>query len=385
MEYLVNFGEPPSVDRYRSTMEPPRRPIPSLHQIKTAISTLQTDPKSVSIFMLEDIMMLVYIPKHFGILTGSIVPSCIAILEESAKHSKILDNEIAVLALQVLCLSIAAAMLVRNKWLDKFLASLAMERERGFFPDGRCDVSMHLVAWLSTSMGDIVKRGSQDLNHGLAAAHELFGFGESKKTKGLLMCFEEIGEFNKHHTRFLLHHFWTERKYVMKAFQEVFMPGWSFILHIMWKHAEFLDEDGADLFFMQLRELVIRYSLVCTSFEDVVMHHHFRELRYAVQNPPSIDREDLAKVVSCFVLKLVPPYGCPGSVKQIPLDFALDLTEALFYDVHRAEEYGLSLPLLKAGFTRLWVEVSKVPGDDTAKWIDVVPFLYMLLSITHAT
>ncbi|KAG8742298.1 hypothetical protein FRC10_001722 [Ceratobasidium sp. 414] len=225
-------------------MEPPRRPIPSLHQIRSAISTLQNDPKSVSIFMLEDIMMLVYVPKHFGILTGSIVPSCIAILEESVKRAKIFDNEIAVLAFQVLCLSVAAAMLIRNKWLDKFLASLVKERERGFFPGS--DVSMHLVAWLSTSMGDIVKRGSQDLNHGLAAPHELFGFDESKKTKGLLMCLEEIGEFNKHHTRFLLHHLWTQRKYTTKTFQEVFMPGWSFVLHLMWKHSEFLDEDGAE-------------------------------------------------------------------------------------------------------------------------------------------
>ncbi|KAG8681960.1 hypothetical protein FRC08_015278 [Ceratobasidium sp. 394] len=246
MEYLINFGEAPSVDRYQSTMEPPRRPIPSLHQIRSAISTLQSDPKSVSMFMLQDIMMLVYIPKHFGVLTGSIVPSCIAILEESARHGEILGNEVAILALQVLCLSVAAAVLIRNRWLDNFLASLDKERERGHFPEGRCDVSMHLVAWLSTSMADIVKRGSQELNHGLAAPHGLFGFDESKKTKSLLMCLEEIGEFNKHHTRFLLHHFWTGRKHIMKPFQEVFMPGWSLILHIMWKHAEFLDEDGAE-------------------------------------------------------------------------------------------------------------------------------------------
>jgi hypothetical protein len=136
----------------------------------------------------------------------------------------------------------------------------------------------------------------------------------------------------------------------------------------------------------QLRELVIRYSLVCTSFEDLVLYPHYKELHCSVEHPTKpgpVDRDDLVMVISCCVLKLTPPEGCPGSVKQIPLDFATDLLEALFYDIQATKDAELCLPLLKAGFARLWLDLSKVPEDKAIKWIDVVPFTYQLLRITQ--
>jgi hypothetical protein len=89
MEQPINFGEAPLVDRYDSSLTSPRRPIPPIQQIKVAIEALQGDPSSVSLSMLEDIMMLVYLPEHLDILTGRIIPSCIAILEQSTKRNKV--------------------------------------------------------------------------------------------------------------------------------------------------------------------------------------------------------------------------------------------------------------------------------------------------------
>ncbi|KAG8691443.1 hypothetical protein FRC09_011622 [Ceratobasidium sp. 395] len=305
------------------------------------------------------------------------------ILEECAEHARIFDTELGVLTFRVLCLSIGCAVLVRNNWHTKLLETLDEERERGYLPGGRVDISMHLVAWLSTPMTDIIKRGTQELHHGLAALHELFGFEPSKKTPNLLICLAELGEFNKHHAQFLLNHLWNDRKHNTKLFQEVFMPGWSVVLHVLWKHCEFTDDEGHEFMFMQLRELVLRYSLVCTSFEDDFMHCHFQEVQYCVVLPKPIDHNDLVMIVSCYVLKLVPPYGCPGSVKSISLEFALDLMQAIFYDVDSIKEYTLSLPLLKAGLTRLWVAISGALEDAEDIWVDVVSFTDLLLMITQ--
>jgi hypothetical protein len=89
-------------------------------------------------------------------------------------------------------------------------------------------------------MGDVIKAGNQELVHGLAAPHGLFGWYKDA------LCLKELGGFSSHHARFLLRLFWAERKHNMKTFQEVFLPGWSLILHLIWKHLEFLDDPNAE-------------------------------------------------------------------------------------------------------------------------------------------
>ncbi|KAG9082025.1 hypothetical protein FS749_007172 [Ceratobasidium sp. UAMH 11750] len=384
MEHLTNFGEAPSVDRYKSSLERPTRPLPSIQQIKTTISSLHNAPRSVTLDTLEDIMMLRYLPEHFDVPTGPMIPSCIAILEQSAKHGKVLDNRAGVLALQLLCFSISLAILIRNNCHDRFIESLRREREAGYLPPFRCDLSLHLVAHVSIMMEDIIKRGKQELSHGLAAPHGLFGW---TKNNGLVVCFEELGGFSKHHARFLLRHLWAQRDSIMKPFQEVFLPGFTFIIHAVWKHAAFLDEPGALTMMDQLRELVIRYSSVSTSFEDLILHRHYLELHGTVDDPPKagpVNRDDLVTVVANCVLKLNPPEGCPSAApKLIPLDFAADLIDALSYDIHKTKAFELCLPLLKAGFIRFWVDMSKVPEDNTIRWIDIVPFTYRLLQMSQ--
>ncbi|KAG8774612.1 hypothetical protein FRC12_001889 [Ceratobasidium sp. 428] len=137
--------------------------------------------------------------------------------------------------------------------------------------------------------------------------------------------------------------------------------------------------------FEQLRELVVRFSLVCTSSEDFVLHRHYLELNSVVDYPTKagpMDRDDLVVVVACCVVKLNPPYEWLGVHNPIALDFATDLVEAIFYDIrHTQDSIELSLPLLKAGFTRLWMDLSKAPQEDV-KWVDVVPFTYQLLRLT---
>ncbi|KAG9088119.1 hypothetical protein FRC06_002229, partial [Ceratobasidium sp. 370] len=173
----------------------------------------------------------------------------------------------------------------------------------------------------------------------------------------------------------------------MKPFQEVFLPGLTFVIHAIWKHAAFLDEPGALTMMDQLRELVIRYSMVCTSFEDLILHRHYLELHGTVEHPTKVgpvDRDDLVTVVAGCVLKLNPPEDCPGTApKLISLDFATDLLDALFYDIHETKAFELCLPLLKAGFIRLWLDLSKVPADNTIRWIDIVPLAFQLLQMSQ--
>jgi hypothetical protein len=156
-----------------------------------------------------------------------------------------LENKAGVLALQILCFSVASAFVVQNGRLDAFLGSLRKERETGYLPPDRCDLSIHLAAWIGTTMEDVIKAGNQDLAHGLAAPHGLFGWYKDTET-GHPVCLKELGGFNSGHARFLLHHFWAERKHTMKTFQEVFLPGWSLVLHILWKHLAFLDDPNAE-------------------------------------------------------------------------------------------------------------------------------------------
>ncbi|KAG9122170.1 hypothetical protein FRC07_001566 [Ceratobasidium sp. 392] len=135
------------------------------------------------------------------------------------------------------------------------------------------------------------------------------------------------------------------------------------------------------------QQLVIRFSFVCTSFEDFVLYRHYLELHSQVDHPTKIgpmDRDDLVVVVSCCVIKLNPPYEWLGAHDPIPLDFATDLMEALFYDILKTDGASeLSLPVLKAGFSRLWMDLSKVPEDQGVKWIDIVPYTYQLLRQTQ--
>ncbi|KAG8694114.1 hypothetical protein FRC09_010054 [Ceratobasidium sp. 395] len=365
---LVQFGETPPGDRYESVLEPPSGPLPSIQRIKDAILTLQTDPRSVTLDTLNNIMMLRYLPEQFALLSAPIIPSCISILEQSGKHGEIIDSDAGVLALQILCFAVGVAVLVRNKYLGDFLKTLNVARARAFVSD---------------CMEQIIKRGTQDMNHGLAAPHGLFGWDTDNAPP--MACLTELGGFDKYHARFLLEHLWIHRNSTMKLFRDVFLPGWSLVVHLIWKHAEFLDEPGAETMFEQLRELVIRFSLVCTSSEDFVLHRHYLELNSVVDYPTKagpMDRDDLVVVVACCVVKLNPPYEWLGVHNPIALDFATDLVEAIFYDIrHTQDSIELSLPLLKAGFTRLWMDLSKAPQEDV-KWIDVVPFTYQLLRLT---
>ncbi|KAG8742299.1 hypothetical protein FRC10_001723 [Ceratobasidium sp. 414] len=229
--------------------------------------------------------------------------------------------------------------MTRNNYHDRMIDSLRNERETGYLPPFRCDLSMHLVAHLSIMMEDIVKRGK------------------------------------------------LERNSLMKTFEEVFLPGMTFGIHARWKHAAFLDESGALTMMDQLRELVIRYSMVSTGFEDLILHRHYLELYGTVDHPTKlgpVDRDDLVKVVACCVLKLNPPEGCPGAApKLIPLDFATDLMDTLFYDINETKAFELCLPLLKAGFIRLWLDLPKVPEDNTIRWIDAAPFTFQLLQMSQ--
>ncbi|KAG8697446.1 hypothetical protein FRC08_006519 [Ceratobasidium sp. 394] len=299
MEHLVNFGEAPSVDRYKSSLECPTRPLPSIQQIKAAISSLHNAPRSVTLDTLEDIMMLRYLPEHFDVPTGPMIPSCVAILEQSAKHGK-------------------------NNCHNRFIESLRREREAGYLPPFRCDLSLHLVAHVSIMMEDIIKHGKQELSHGLAAPHGLFGWTKNNR---LVVCFKELGGLSKHHARFLLRHLWAQRDSIMKPFQEVFLPGFTFIIHALWKHTAFLDEPGALTMMDQLRKLIIWYSSISTLFEDLILHRHYLELHSTVDDPPKagpVNRDDLVTVVASCVLKLNPPEGCPSAApKLIPLNFAV--------------------------------------------------------------
>ncbi|QRV81441.1 glycosyltransferase family protein [Ceratobasidium sp. AG-Ba] len=367
-------------------MEPPRRTLPSLYQIKTAIKDFQRSPGSASIFGLQDIMALVYLPEHFDILKGSIIQACLVVLQQSANRGNIVDDELSVLALQILCFSISTAVLVRSNWLKGFLRSLESQRDRGMLPDEQIDVSMQLVSWLSINMGDIMSRGTQDLNHGLAAPHTLFGFEDGEPRPDTPVCLPEIGGFDRYHAQFLIKHLWRDRKYLMKTFQDVFLPGMSVLIHILWKHLEFMDETPEPVLAMQLCEIVIRYSLVCVSYEDAVMQRHYRELRNYAKDPKRsrvIDRDDLAMVVSCFVLKLAPPPLFPGAPTQIPLHYALELMEVMVNDVNEAKEYALCQPLQIAGFTRVWFDLEKIPRDANIKWTDIIPFTFIMLKITE--
>ncbi|KAG8774615.1 hypothetical protein FRC12_001892 [Ceratobasidium sp. 428] len=234
----VNFGQALPNDRYKSSLEAPSRPLPSLDHIKDAISALRNNPRSVTLDTLEDVMTLRYLPEHLGVLTGPIIPSCIAILEQAGKYGKILDHKAGVLALQVLCFSFAAAFLVRNNYLDDFLESLDNERAQGYLPPFRCDLSIHIVAFLSQIMENIIKRGNQELSYGLAAAHDLLGW--IKDSNDSSICLSELGGFDEHHALFLSEVLWAQRDSTMLMFRDVFLPGWSLVMHALWKHAVFL-------------------------------------------------------------------------------------------------------------------------------------------------
>ncbi|KAG9124385.1 hypothetical protein FRC07_011815 [Ceratobasidium sp. 392] len=151
-------------------------------------------------------------------------------------------------------------------------------------------------------------------------------------------------------------------------------------------HIWSLAEPGARLMVDQLRELVVRYSFVCTSHEDFVVHKQWivlyrarleRPIRYA-----HMDRNDLVVTVSCFTSKLVPPKLCIGAPKPIPLEFATVLLAEMLFNI-QTTDYApeLSFPLLKAGFTRLWMDLSTVPEDESVKWVDIVPYTFQLLKI----
>ncbi|QRV81440.1 hypothetical protein RhiJN_09455 [Ceratobasidium sp. AG-Ba] len=150
----------------------------------------------------------------------------------------------------------------------------------------------------------------------------------------------------------------------MKTFRDVFLPGWSLVMHLLWKHIVFLGGPESSPMMNQLRELIIRYSLVFISPEDFVIYRHYLEVHSWADHPTKIglvDREDLEQEVSCCVAKLTPPNES---------------------DIQAMKAPELSLPLLKAGFTRLWLDLSKVPEGSRLKWIDIVPFTYQLLGVT---
>ncbi|KAG8788750.1 hypothetical protein FRC12_014240 [Ceratobasidium sp. 428] len=382
MERRLTFGEAPAIDRYKSCFESPSRPLPSIQQIKSAISTLNNDPRSATLDVLEDIMMLRYRPECFDILTGPVIPSCIAVLERFENHGRILNHKIAVVALQLLSFSIALGVLLRNNYHDKFIESLRSERESGYLPSLRCDISMHVITHMSIMMEDYAKRGTQEKSRGLGATHGLLGW----TLDGQYTCLEELGGFTKHDTRFLLHYLWIQRDGVMELFRDVYLPGFTLVIHVMWKHMACLLEQGTKIMQNQLRELVIRYSFVSTSLEDPVLYRHFLDLRDYVHERTiagPVNRSDQIMVVSSCAFKLNPPKGWVGAVEQIPLDFATDLMDILARDITETQEFDLFLPLLEAGFTRLWFDLSKVPEDETVKWIGVIPLAYQLFQITQ--
>ncbi|QRV95910.1 hypothetical protein RhiJN_23928 [Ceratobasidium sp. AG-Ba] len=231
-------------------------------------------------------------------------------------------------------------------------------------------------------MTDIINKGNQNLSRGLAALHGMFTWAQTSRG---IVSQNNLGGFTHRDARFLLRHLWTYRKSTMKTFRDIFLPGWSLVVHLLWKHIVFLGGPESSSMMNQLRELIIRYSLVCTSAEDFVIYRHYLEVHSWADHPTKIgpvDREDLEQEVSCCVAKLTPPNESVGAHEPIPLDFATDLMEALFYDIQAMKSPELSLPLLKAGFTRLWLDLSRVPKDSSVKWIDIVPFIYQLLRTT---
>ncbi|KAG8690362.1 hypothetical protein FRC09_012017, partial [Ceratobasidium sp. 395] len=234
-------------------------------------------------------------------------------------------------------------------------------------------------------MENIIKRGNQELSYGLAAAHSLLGW--IKDSNDSSICLSELGGFDEHHALFLSKVLWAQRDSTMLTFCDVFLPGWSLVMHAMWKHAVFLGGPRVMRMLNRLRELVIRYSFVCVSFEDFVVYRHYLELHSMVDHPTKLgpmNRSDLTMEVSCCVLKLAPPEDWTGAPRPIPLDFATDLMEAVFYDIQQSKHSPeLCLPMVKAGFTRLWVDLSKSPEDKSIKWIHIIPFTYQLLNMTR--
>ncbi|KAG8713272.1 hypothetical protein FRC09_018912 [Ceratobasidium sp. 395] len=382
MERTITFGEAPAIDRFKSYLEPPSRPLPSAQQIRAAISALNNDPRSATLEVLEDIMMIRYRPEFFDILTGPIIPSCLEILESFANRGRILDHKIAVVTLQILSFSVTLAILLRNNYHDRFIESLRSERESGYLPPFRCDISLHAVLHMSIMMEDYAKRGTQDKSRGLGATHGLLGW----TLDGQYTCLEELGGFTKHHTRFLLRYLWIQRDSVMELFRDILLPGFTFVIHVMWKHMACLRERDTKIMQNQLRELVIRYSFVCTHLENPVLYRHFLDLRDYVHERTvagPVNRSDQMMVVACCVFKLNPPADYAGAASPIPLDFAGDLMDILFQDINETQVFDLFLPLLEAGFIRLWLDLSKVPEDRTVKWIDVIPLAYRLFQITQ--
>jgi hypothetical protein len=89
MNMSLNLGETLAHTRYDALILPPRVPRPQPSQIKTAIAMLQNNPTSLSLSMLEDILLLRYLPAHLHILNARVIPSCIVLLEQSAKRNTV--------------------------------------------------------------------------------------------------------------------------------------------------------------------------------------------------------------------------------------------------------------------------------------------------------
>jgi hypothetical protein len=92
-------------------------------------------------------------------------------------------------------------------------------------------------------------------------------------------------------------------------------------------------------------------------------------------------REDLTMMVVCLVQKLSPPATSPNAVKQIPLDFSTDLLDHVLCEIQLQGSSDMYLPLFKAGFSRLWIDLSQVPRNREIGWLNVVPFLFRLIRV----
>ncbi|KAF8594790.1 hypothetical protein BDV93DRAFT_529094, partial [Ceratobasidium sp. AG-I] len=291
-------------------------------------------------------------------LDGGIVPGCMRLLEEYCETNNIFDHAYGVLCFRTLCLVLQVGMLETiNPGILDYVDNLSLPH-------------LEKLDGIGTFMHDISTANTKPPHFGRKFLQD-FTWYFPPTERGRSACLPVVGGFAAGDTDFLLSKIYKNTIPCQVVTSTIGIPGFATFLFLTWQQLIFLDAGPEAC--SALINLTFRYFPIAVPGEHKVLRliHIWLDQRIACFGVPSRflpdGQYDMRTATESFTRKLHKP---SGDGEPLGLEDALMLTNFLS-EGPPPDDHGLIISLLRAIFTRCWVELDGL-GARTEIWVGII-------------